>query len=140
MTRHTQRTTLRQRLSAAREARRQRRSEHFDARITARKARQTARARIGVIRIPRIGDDLTAAERLSRDLPQRIIEWSDNRAQPSRLVSVEILAPLPRPGERFVAQGRRADGRTVFVNCKIVRRTPWRRRTDIVKFTILDAR
>lgn len=122
------------------EARRQRRSDQFDDRIAARKDRVAARARIGVVSVPRIGHDLTAAEFLSRALPQRIVAWSASRAQPPRLVSVELLSPLPRPGEQFLAQGRRADGRTVIVNCKVAHRVPWRRRTDTVKFVVMEAR
>lgn len=127
-------------LGHALEARRRRRSDQFDDRIAARDDRMTARAQTGVVSVPRIGHDLTAAESLSRTLPQRIIDWSASRAQPSRLVAVEILSPLPRPGEQFLAQGRRTDGRTVIVNCRVAHRVPWRWRTDTVKFVVMDAR
>lgn len=126
--------------SHALETRRQRRSEKFADRIAARNDRMAARARMGVVSVPRIGHDLTAAESLSRALPQRLIAWSASRAQPSRLVAIEILSPLPRPGEQFLAQARRADGRTVVVNCRVARRVPWRWRTDVVTFVVMEPR
>lgn len=133
-------TGLRHFLGAALDRRRQRRSARLEAQVRASKARRSARAQMGVVSIPRQrGIDHGAIERHTTELRRSLISWSREQTQPAHIVSVEVPPALPNPGERFVVRGRAADGRQLLVLCQIVRRPPWRRSTDLVKFAVLDA-
>jgi hypothetical protein len=98
------------------------------------KSGDDGRGRSGIVRVP-VGS-VDTVERFQRELPAEIIRWSRQRSV--QIVDVMPPAVVPRPGQRFVAPGRRADGFVVFAHCEIAPRVWWRPWAVAVRFTIME--